>query len=58
MKTLLKKGTRQINQEKKEECLKNWGIIAYGSCSHKFSTSNNAINMNDIFNTQSPKTTR
>ena len=33
MKTLLKKGTRQINQEKREECLKNWGTIAYSNSS-------------------------
>ncbi len=49
MKTLLKKGTRQINQEKREECLKNWGTIAYSNSSKLSSMPNNAINMNDIF---------
>ncbi len=43
MKTLLKKGTRQINQEKREECLKNWGTIAYSNSSKLSSMPNNAI---------------
>lgn len=49
MKTLLKKGTRQINQEKRKECLKNWGTIAYSNSAQISSTPNIAINMNDIF---------
>jgi hypothetical protein len=57
MKTLLKKGTRQINQEKREECLKNWGTIAYGT-PNASQTKNNAINMNDIFHSRASKTTR
>lgn len=55
MKILLKKGTRQIDQKKKEECLRDWGSIAYGNSSLKSPILNNAINMNDIFNNNSPK---
>ncbi len=58
MKTLLKKGTRQIDQKKREECLKDWGVIAYGSSSRRSPTLNNAINMNDIFAERFPRTTR
>lgn len=49
MKTLLKKGTRFINQEKKEECLKNWGTLAYNNPRQEIKIQNDAINMNDIF---------
>lgn len=56
MKTLLKKGTRQINQDKREECLKNWGTIAYSNSSHVSHPQNNAINMNDIFHAKPTKT--
>lgn len=58
MKTLLKKGTRQIDQKRVEECLKDWGMIAYGTPSHKSPAQNSAINMNDVFAQRSPKTTR
>ncbi|MCM1542771.1 MAG: hypothetical protein NC121_16115 [Blautia sp.] len=58
MKTLLKKGTLKINQQKKEECLKNWGVIAYGSSSPNPSAQNSAINMNDIFAERLSKTIR
>lgn len=49
MKTLLKKGTRQVNQKQQEECLKNWGKIAYGSSPNICAIQNNTINMNNIF---------
>lgn len=49
MKTLLKKGTRQINQEKREECLENWGTIAYSNSPKVSPIQKSAINMNDIF---------
>lgn len=55
MKTLLKKGTRQINQEKREECLKNWGTIAYSNSPKASPTQKSAINMNDIFHNKSFK---
>lgn len=58
MKTLLKKGTRQVNQQKREECLKDWGVIAYGRPSCKSPSQSSAINMNDIFAGKFPKTTR
>lgn len=55
MKALLKKGTRQINQEKREECLKNWGTIAYSNSPKAPSIQKSAINMNDIFHNKSFK---
>lgn len=56
MKTLLKKGTHQIDQKRKEKCLKDWGVIAYGNSSHKSSVQNGVINMNDIFHGKTLKT--
>lgn len=56
MKTLLKKGTRQINQKEREECIKNWGNIAYSTPSYKTHAQNNAINMNEIFHSKPSKT--
>lgn len=58
MKTLLKKGTRQIDPEKREECLKNWGTIAYSSSPHVSHPQNDAINMNDIFRCEPTKIIR
>jgi hypothetical protein len=54
MKTLLKKGTYQIDKGKKEECLKNWGTIAYGKPLDAESQ-NKAVNMNDIFRSRETK---
>jgi hypothetical protein len=54
MKTLLKKGTHQIDKGKKEECLKNWGTIAY-SKPHSNELQSKAVNMNDIFRSRDTK---